>query len=298
MKSIQPVKPQMKGAAVKAGGALEKAKVGIGELTSGLNRERRERMEEVLRNVGNSRVADSPGFKAMRAYLLEFADLGGTFEDFREEMGQRARAEMRKRAHLVYFAAEMASLIRAPSKRAQFVTEVLMPASRRTISGSQAWDRVQAITGRDVLAASRDRGGGGHTFVLGCQLEFACIASVQCIQGIGALRYDIGCHYEAISYGLGISVEAELTGVGEWIASAARRDSWNLTVGIGAGLGVSGCISVGFRPAFMTKHDLWHFDGITVNVGAAAGVEITLAFEMSCFNRFKWNPPEFGPPAY
>ncbi|MBX3289705.1 MAG: hypothetical protein KF855_10220 [Acidobacteria bacterium] len=237
-------------------------------------------LARLLERAAGSEISRMPGFGAVRKHIENELEHDGGAAMM--ETLKRKAAEARGRSQpAISFAQDLARRLQ-PAIRVK--REVLMPLRLGTINGATAVSRLDKISGMSVRG-ELSRRVPGWTIGIGGTLEGGFVGSVGGALGICFDREITSFLYGEFGVGIGVIAEVEFA-LHIQVAPCSPIDFGGLSFNMAAGgaYGVSGTLEVGLAPSIApdrNPHDplvLWEFDGVTLQVGAGVGVEVSCSF--------------------
>jgi hypothetical protein len=114
--------------------------------------ERQNKVDAFLRPLRFSRLGRTPVYSQMKALLEYRSSQGQDPEEFVSELQQQGKTYMKKHGHELSWARDLLRALRSGNNPQRLREEVFLPLKTRTISASEAWSRLDGITGVQTLS--------------------------------------------------------------------------------------------------------------------------------------------------
>jgi len=115
--------------------------------------ERQNKVDAFLRPLRFSRLGRTPVYSQMKALLDYRSSQGQDPEEFVSELQQQGKTYMKKHGHELSWARDLLRALRSGNNPRRLREEVFLPLKTRSISASEAWSRLDGITGVQTLSA-------------------------------------------------------------------------------------------------------------------------------------------------
>jgi hypothetical protein len=122
----------------------------ISQLASRIERENK--VDAFLRPLRFSRLGRTPVYSQMKALLEYRSSRGQDPKEFVSALRQQGKTYMKKHGHELSWARDLLRALRGGNNRQRLREEVFLPLKTRTISASEAWSRLDCITGVQTLS--------------------------------------------------------------------------------------------------------------------------------------------------
>lgn len=227
--------------------------------------ESQRKIDEFMKPVQHSRLAHSQAAASLRAVLEERARHGQDPQEYMRELEEKSRKEIQQHTHELRFAIDFLRTLKQGNHIPRVKEEILVPVQQRSISGSEAWNRMQDLPG---YHRNRTPLIGGTVGIGGAVGASALIGGAVCEEFIGA-RYLCPARYVGVEVSLGLQLGVNLDAVVE-VGFVPPENFGGPYVGVG----IAGAFGVGAIIQVSWALPDGAFQGFTVGLGGGAEVEV------------------------
>lgn len=208
-------------------------------------------------------------------------------DDVVESALARLRRMADKKRPMLSLGAEIITRMQAPGRARRFSHDVLMPASRFSLTSSEAWGRTNSILGFNALRAT-DQKSPGWTIGIGGGADAGLVGGVEGTAGLGGMRHRQAFFYLSGAVGAGAYVKVS-GGLEVAFAPCLPPDYGGLSFGLDLGGAYYVGLTVGasiipnafgkvFFPRIFGEFVWDDLDSLSIGVPFGFGGEIAIIF--------------------